>query len=503
MTFKNLAAALFFTTVLAPQAQALQQPEAAPQPTTEITIYNQNLALIKKSQKLQMKQGVNEIVFDEVARQMRPESAFIFGDGVKILEQNYDYAGVNYMNMLNANIGRRVRTVYTNPATGENVFGRAILLAVDGITPVLKFDYGIETNFPGRVLFDNVPLGLNSTPVLKAKAETEAGGEKELHLAYLTSGFSWEANYVAKVNNADTLELIGRVSLNNSSGSAYDNVNVNLVAGDINTVTTFLQPRMLKRTMMNVMAADSMPYGAESAPVIAAPINLNGFYVYKIPQPTSLKDGQIKQVSFVSAPAVKYKKRGEIVSTLTFGKDKTSFKDVHPELLYNFANNKEDGLGMPLPKGKISFYDYDKSGALQFVGENLIDNKAEGQNLTLRLGKFFDIYAEAKVEDIQKFDERKYKKKPSDACITVETVNLYKIAYRITNKSSEPADIVLKQPMPSEAEVVTESLKSEEGENNERVWRFTVAAGTTSEVTASVQNKTERRDCGEGIIELH
>ena len=57
-----------------------------------------------------------------MARQMRPESAFIFGDGVKILEQNYDYAGVNYMNMLSAFVGKEVKTVRTNPATGENIY---------------------------------------------------------------------------------------------------------------------------------------------------------------------------------------------------------------------------------------------------------------------------------------------------------------------------------------------------------------------------------------------
>ena len=69
--------------------------------------------------------------------------------------------------MLSAFVGKEVKTVRTNPATGENIYEKAILLAADGMSPVLKFDYGIETNFPGRVLFDKVPLGLNSTPVLK------------------------------------------------------------------------------------------------------------------------------------------------------------------------------------------------------------------------------------------------------------------------------------------------------------------------------------------------
>ena len=500
MKFKSFAAALFLTTAAVPAAQALLPAESSA-PTTEITIYNQDLALIKKSQKQAMKPGVNEVVFNEVARQMRPESAFIFGDGVKILEQNYDYAGVNYMNLLNANIGRQVRTVRTNPATGENIFERALLVAVDGMSPVLKFKYGIETNFPGRVLFDNVPLALNSTPVLKALAETETAGDKELHLAYLTSGFSWEANYVAKVNDEKTLELLGRVSLNNNSGSAYDNVTVNLIAGDVNTVGAIMQPRMFKAAMLNTMADGVSLGAAESAPVIAAPQNLNGYYIYKIPQPTSLKDGQIKQVSFVNAPAVKYKKRGEVVSRLSFGKIKTSFKDVHPELLYNFANNKDDGLGMPLPKGKISFYDYDKNGALQFVGENAIDNKAEGQELTLRLGKFFDVYADGEVTDIQKINERKYKKQPSDTCVTAETTNLYEVTYTVTNKSAQEANIVLKQSLPAEATVVKEDIKSEAGDGNGRVWRYTVAPGATHELKISVQNKVEQRDCG--VIELN
>ena len=283
--------------------------------STEITIYNQDLALIKKSQNVPLKKGVNEVVFDEVARQMRPESAFIFGDGIKILEQNYDYAGVNYMNMLNANIGKEVKTVRANPSTGQNVYEKATLIAVDGATPVLQFDYGIETNFPGRVLFDKVPLGLNSTPVLKAKAEVQEDGDKPLYLAYLTSGFSWEANYVAKVNDDKTLELLGRVSLNNNSGSSYDNVNVNLIAGDVNTVSRVVMPRMMLMKSAGVMNAMGDSF-AESA-VMAAPEALGGYYMYQIPQPTSLKDGQIKQVSFVNAPKVNYLKEGTIFSTLS------------------------------------------------------------------------------------------------------------------------------------------------------------------------------------------
>ena len=469
-------------------------------PTAEITIYNQNLALIKKSQSVSLKKGVNEIVFDEVARQMRPESAFIFGDGIKILEQNYDYAGVNYVNMLNANIGKEVKTVRTNPSTGQNVYEKATLIAVDGANPVLQFDYGIETSFPGRVLFDKIPLGLNSTPVLKARVEVQEDGDKTLYLAYLTSGFSWEADYVAKVNDDKTLELLGRVSLNNNSGSAYDNVKVNLIAGDVNTVSRMVMPRMW--SLKSVEAMNAMTDSFAAGAVVTTPEALSGYYMYQIPQSTSLKDGQVKQVSFVNAPKVNYLKEGTIFSTLSFGAEKTSFEDVNPSLICSFENVADDGLGIPLPKGKVSFYDYDKNGALQFVGEDTVDNKAEGQKIELKLGKFFDIYAEGNVTDIQKINERKYKKSTTDTCVTVEQTNLYEVVYKVTNKAKYEANLILKQPIPSRAKIISESLKGEEGKGNLRIWKFKVAPGEIQEIKVSLQNQYEQRDCGVISLEL-
>lgn len=484
---------IFLSTAVSLAALNVQAAE------TELTIYNQDLALIKKAQKMELKAGVNEVVFDEAAKQMRPESAFIYGDGIKVLEQNYDYAGINYMTMLNANIGKEVKTVRQNPQTGANIFEKAVLLAVDGVTPVLKFDYGIESNFIGRVVFEDVPSGLNSEPVLRAKVQTSAAGEKDLNLAYLANGFSWQANYVAKVNDDKTLSVLGRVSLNNMSGSDYNDVAVNLIAGDVNVVRSMMQPRMFKMAMMNTMASDTVAEAAMGGAVMDAPESLNGYYVYKIPQKTSLKDGQIKQVSFIEAPTVKYKKRGEINSGLYFGTSKSFYKDVHPTVVYNFANNKDDGLGMPLPQGKISFYDTDKNGALQFVGENTIDNKAEGQKITLKLGKFFDVYANGKVTEIKEIGKPKQTMLSNGGCRSSYTYS-YDVVYDVMNKSGEAVDIVLKQPLPDKATIVDETLKGEAGDGNIYEWRFTVNAGQKQELKLKLENVIERSGCDGRIV---
>ncbi len=486
----------FLTLLPAVQAQAAE-------PVTELTIYNKNLALIKKTQSMDLQKGENEIAFNEVAQQMRPESAFIYGSGVRVLEQNYDYAGINYMSLLNANIGKEVKTVRQNPADGKNIFEKALLVAVNGMSPVLKFDYGIETDFPGRVLFDEIPFGLNSTPILKAKVEAAEAGAKELKLAYLASGFSWQANYVVSVNDRETFSVLGRVALNNTSGSSYDDVTVNLIAGDVNIAADDAAPRMFKAAMMNTMARGvMMSESASDGAVMDTPESLGGYYVYKIPQKTSLKDGQIKQVSFLDAPKVKYKKRGIVHSQLMFGTNKSFYKDVHPEVVYNFANTTEDGLGMPLPQGKISFYDHDKNGALQFVGENRIDNKAEGQKITVQLGEFFDVYASGAVTEIKKISERKYKKNPTHSCPTTESVYRYSITYDVANKAKEAVNIVLKQPLYGEAKILEESLKGEAGEGNLHEWRFTLEPDKSQTITAKVENTFERYGCDDGEINL-
>lgn len=461
---------------------------------TEITIYNQNLALIKKDQIVNMKQGVNNIVFDEVAEQMKPESAFIFGNGIRVLEQNYDYAGINYRTLLNANIGKTVKTVRQNPQTGANIFERAQLVAADGVSPVLKFDYGIETQYPGRVLFDEVPAVLNSTPVLMAKVEAPVSGERNLNLAYLTSGFSWEANYVAKVNDEETLSLLGRAAVSNNSGSGYDNVKVNLIAGDINVVHAYMQPRMMKATR-NMVALSAMSDDFEESAVMDAPVSMDSYYIYEIPEKTELKNGQIKQVSFITAPKVKYYKEGVLNSSLYFSNTRNSYKDVHPQVVYSFINDKEDGLGMPLPQGKISFYAPDDKGALQFIGENVMSDKAEGQKVSAQLGRFFDVYGDGKIIDVQKISERQLQKKQRE-CPVVATKYHYTAVYNTVNKGRNLAHIVLKQNMPGSARILKESLKGQNGEGNTYEWKFDLSSGEEKEIKIEVENEQERADCG-------
>ena len=54
----------------------------------EISIYNNNLALVKDSREINLQQGTNDVYFEGVASQIKPESVMILGKNINVLEQN-------------------------------------------------------------------------------------------------------------------------------------------------------------------------------------------------------------------------------------------------------------------------------------------------------------------------------------------------------------------------------------------------------------------------------
>ena len=186
--------------------------------TLSLSIYNSNLALIKDSRPARLESGVNEVIFDGVSRDIQPETAIIYGQGIKVLEQNYSYNLINEDNLIKQAVGKEVLTVRESPDDGENIFEKAVILGVDSGKPILRFKYGIETDFNGRVVFHEIPADLSNKPILAAKINSNSSGDKLLNLAYLTSGLSWKTDYVANINNKTSLDLTGFVINSNPTG---------------------------------------------------------------------------------------------------------------------------------------------------------------------------------------------------------------------------------------------------------------------------------------------
>ena len=191
-----------------------------------------------------LEKGSSSVAFVGVADQIKPETAMLSGSGVTVTEQNYNYNLLTPYNILNESVGQTVKTALYNEQTGQTVFNSAKIIDSNNGRPILQFDYGIETDFPGRIVYEKLPENLTARPTLDISLNNKTAGTKKLGLAYLTSGISWKADYVAEVNGSNTLALNGWITLNNQSGTTYENAAVQLIAGSVNEVQPPVMPRM-------------------------------------------------------------------------------------------------------------------------------------------------------------------------------------------------------------------------------------------------------------------
>ena len=492
MKFRVLLLASVFCFSNAAWAQAIEKPSSE---DLSISVYNNDLALVRDMRHVELKKGVNDVAFEGVASELKPESVLIIGDGINVLEQNYDYALLTPYNITEKSVGKDVKTVRVNPATGEQIFDKAKLISYQGGTPVLKFDYGIETNFDGRIVFDKLPADLSQKPTLAAKISSVQAALKDIMLAYLTKGISWKTDYVAGVKDETTLDLTGWVSITNNSGVSYDNAKVQLIAGEVNETRSYQSAHRNGMVMKAAMAyaADSMV--AEGVNV--APESLSAYQLYTLENRTNIQNNQTKQMALIEKNNVHYEKEGRLNSGLSLSGDYASdFEKVHPSVYYILQNEEKSNLGVPLPKGIMRFYEKDSSGNLQFIGENSIGQTAKGEKLELELGKMFDVFVSGKVTNIRKIKEN-ILTTYTGTCPRYQVIKAYDAVVEFNNGGNKETSVVFKQYINPKTEIATESMKGAFSDKSNRFyeWRMFLKADDKTTLTFTAEVTTEETRC--------
>ncbi len=444
----------------------------------EISIYNNNLAFVRDTRNIELQQGENKVAFVGVSSRIRPETAILFGRGIEVVEQNYNYNVLNPSNLLEAFVGKNVKTALYNEQTGKTSYDDAVILDAGYGKPVLKFSYGIETDFPGRIIYPEIPADLRTKPTLVVDLKNKtAAGSKALELAYLTSGLSWKADYVAELQKDNELNLNGWITLNNESGTDYDNASVRLIAGSVNQVNDFVRPLAVNARSLKADAA-VMESGAAYGAARPASEAVADYYLYSLPEKTSIKDKQAKQVSLMMKNHVKYQKeyRLSIPLYLNYNSGENEFLKANPRVVYKIENTKKNGLGEALPQGTVRFFETDSRGGLQFIGEAGLPQLALGEKAELDLGKAFDIYASGKISSVKKISD-----KMTEAALEV-TVN---------NAKNEEAEVFLTQSYAGTWKIVSESVKSEKKNAYESLWKIKIPAQgkTTMKYTVRLGQK--------------
>ncbi len=448
------------------------------QKSIAITIYNNDLALIKDVRNLSLVNGDFNLAWRDVSALMRPETVSLRSvthpGSIAVVEQNFNFDLLTPQSLLNKYVGQTVSIVKVNPATGVESRESAIVLAA-GNGVVLRMADRIETGLPGRITFENVPGNLRDRPTLVINGSHTGAAAKELELSYLTGGLSWKADYVAELNDAENqLDLSAWVTLTNNSGTRYANAKLQLVAGDVHRVQQELAVPVAQRAKL-AAAAMAEPMRQES---------LMDYHLYTLERLTTISENQTKQVALLNATGVPVRK--ELV---LMGSDyyyASSYGDLGQKLKVNvwlhFDNKTSARLGMPLPKGILRAYKRDKAGNAQFVGEDQIDHTPKNEPARVQLGQSFDVTANKKQIDFKQL---------STGNASNNGANRFESAYEITlkNAKQETATVMVQEPIPGDWKIIEESHPHDKPASNTALWKVDVPAEGSVTLKYRVQVK--------------
>lgn len=368
----------------------------------DLTIYNQNFALVKDRRFLNLEKGINQIRFSDVASLIEPTSVHFKSLTAPldcaIQEQNYEYDLVNAAKLLFKYIDKKIKIL----TEGGSVY-EGTLMSYDSDNIVISNASDKSLNMINRkdniktIEFGNLPEGLITKPTLMWKIANNKAGKHLSEVSYLTQGINWLCDYVVVVDQNDkNIDLSGWVTIDNKSGTTYQDAGLKLIAGEVHRAKEeFAEFRSLKATEM----AGPAPQFKEKA--------FFEYHMYTLQRRTTLKDNQTKQITLLSASSVPINKLFIYDPALDYGRyyytEPEGIKEQKVKVKIEVINSEKNNLGMPLPKGKVKVYKKDVDNKLEFIGEDAIDHTPKDEKIRLYLGDAFDIVGERK-----RIDDKKY-----------------------------------------------------------------------------------------------
>jgi hypothetical protein len=322
-----------------------------------------------------------------------------------------------------------------------------------------------DDGLPVRVIFDKVPDNLRARPTLSVTVVGDRAGTRQATLSYLTPGLGWKADYVALYNEADgKIDVQGWVTLTNTSGATYENAQTLLVAGSPALDGGARQQNYYRAPQPRSTLQQP---GTESG----SRERLGDYYLYPLPERTTIANLQTKQVSFLDVHGVPaehgYEFRNHWLGTAETPQSAKS--------IYSFSTAAHSGLGDQLPAGILRFYMRDKRGDPQFIGESRIDHTPMGSTLSLATGDAFDVKVRAVVD---KRTRRSTFDWQSD------------MRYELSNALPRPVTVkLLQEGLWGDSRIISESQKSARRSADTAEWTVTVPANGNASVTASFESR--------------
>jgi hypothetical protein len=401
-----------------------------------LTVYNQDLGLVRDTREFDVGTGEVEVRFEDVAARIDPPTVGVRSltapEKLAVVEQTFAFDLISPERLLQRWIGREVELVETGDRLRERVTP-AVLLSTNGGN-VYRIGDRIAVGHPGRVVLPNLPEDLAARPLLRWRLANSGPARHKVEVSYLTGGLSWSADYVAVLRPDDTAaDLTCWVTLTNQSGARFDDARLQLVAGQVNRAAP--PAKVLTRAMD--MAAQ------EAAPSRFRDEGLFEYHLYSLDRRTTLREEETKQLPLLAASGVRLAKSYRIVGQPMWWRSRMGEleRNVPVGVFVELKNDAASHLGVPLPAGTVRLYKQDQSGAQQLIGEDALEHTPPDERVVLRAGSAFDIVASRTQTDYRTISTEPYQ---------VEVG----FALKIRNRRKDKATITIREPIGGEWKVV-------------------------------------------------
>ena len=373
-----------------------------------ITIYKDGTALIKQPVSWKnMSKGSNYIVYKELPNGIHQDTPFLNLANTQILSQRFNskvFSSIDYF------VEREGSYVNLKPKAERVIRGQ--LLEISGGTVTIQHKGGIRT-------FKNESIEYLETkdkiknPILKPflawDIKTGSPGDVKGELVYKSANFSWNTVYRLVMNGQSSGELIAEAVISNGSDLDFKNTQVQLVEGNLN------KPKMIRSRSDYAM---KMTARTESQPAMERS-ELGDYHIYTMKSKHDLQAKENITVRMYGPLTVGY------VKTYVFENSERRQKEDPLKVELAIKNTESNGLGIPLPAGKVEMYTNSSTGGLEYIGADRIGQVPKGQSSTLLSGYAFDIIGKRTVLNYDR------QRRSEEAVIEVQ----------VTNSRTEPVQV--------------------------------------------------------------
>ena len=424
-----------------------------------LTIYNDDLSLVRSTFDIEIEAGRQEYNFDQITSRIQPSSVIVTSKipGFKVAEQNYEYDLADRMAVLGKYLNKEI-TVYMEDGSKTSGFLKFFDHSTYGIVESKTERFiMIAADKVQTVQLASLPENFYVRPTLHWSLISPKSGRVPIQLSYLSGGFSWDVTYNT-VWDGKKLDFNSWVTINNRSGRAFENANLKLIAGEINRVREITIRGGRSREVNFKMSAD-FAGGAPSFEEKA----FHDFHMYTLDQKVSFANNQTKQLSLYPTMNVTAEGRYEY----------EVFDDAVSSII-QFKNTEENGIGVPLPKGVIKVYKQDSDGNMEFIGEDSINHTSRNEEVKIKTGKAFDIVASTLSKD-----HKDVSRNASESTIQIT----------IRNNSNEEKTIDVIYQMDGNECIISSDIKPEIDTNNKAT--FSVKVPDNTQKIFSFRERTE------------